>query len=447
MVGAMTRTGPPGRGEGQGPGDGGDAGRPDASGGGPDGTSRGSGDVAVESADGHGGRRSRWFRWRILALGLGAQTASCAFLFGIPFLVPAMQRAENLTLSQAGTVVVAPSIGLLLTLILWGAAADRYGERLVMALGLGASGLLLLVAGLTGPSLPALFALLVAAGACTASVNAASGRVVMGWFSAAERGVAMGIRQTAQPLGVGVAALALPLLAEHAGYRGAMLLPAALALTVALLVAWFVVDPPRPESDGDGGSPHRDRSPYRGTTLWRVHGSSALLVVPQFAVSAFAPVYLVTMHDWSALAAGAFLAVLQGLGALGRLAAGYWSDRVRSRLRPMRTLAVASALVMLLLAGGDATWSWLAVGALTLAAVITVSDNGLGFTASAELAGISWAGRAMGVQNTTQNLAAVLTPPLLGLVIGDTRYALAFCVAALFPVLAVWLTPVRSERW
>lgn len=446
MVGAMTRMRPPGDGEGRGPGDGGDTGRAGAPGGGSDGAPRASGDVAVESA-GIAPGRSRWFRWRILALGLGAQTASCAFLFGIPFLVPAMQRADNLTLSQAGTVVVAPSIGLLLTLILWGAAADRYGERLVMALGLGASGLLLLAAGLTGPSLPALFGLLVAAGACTASVNAASGRVVMGWFSAAERGVAMGIRQTAQPLGVGLAALVLPLLAEHAGYRGAMLLPAALALFVAVLVASFVVDPPRPEPDGDGDRPHRDRSPYRGTTLWRVHGSSALLVVPQFAVSAFAPVYLVTMHDWSALAAGAFLAVLQGLGALGRLAAGYWSDRAGSRLRPMRTLAVASALVMLLLAGGDATWSWLAVGALTLAAVITVSDNGLGFTASAELAGLSWAGRAMGVQNTTQNLAAVLTPPLLGLVIGDTRYALAFCVAALFPVLAIWLTPVRSERW
>lgn len=400
----------------------------------------GAGSAAAEPGTG-GARR---LRWRILALGLSAQTASCAFLFGIPFLVPAMQRTESLTLSQAGTVVVAPSVGLLLTLILWGAAADRYGERVVMALGLGASGVFLLAAGLATPSLPVLFALFVAAGACTASVNAASGRVVMGWFAAAERGVAMGIRQTAQPLGVGIAAVALPTLAEHAGFRTAMVFPAAFALVVAALVAWLIVDPPRPEPDRT--RPGTDTSPYRTAALWRVHGASALLVVPQFAVSAFAPVYLVTVHDWSALAAGAFLAVLQGLGALGRLAAGYWSDRVGSRLRPMRTLAWVSVLVMLLLAAGDATWSWLAVVALTLAAVITVSDNGLGFTASAELAGISWAGRAMGVQNTTQNLSAVLTPPLLGLVIGDGRYALAFCVVAVFPLLAVWCTPVRSER-
>lgn len=77
--------------------------------------------------------------------------------------------------------------------------------------------------------------------------------------------------------------------------------------------------------------------------------------------------------------------------------------------------------------------------------MITVADNGLGFTASAELAGSSWAGRAMGAQNTGQNIMASLTPPLLGLVIGDARYALAFCVAAIFPALAIGLTPVGAE--
>ncbi|MEU3275436.1 MFS transporter [Saccharomonospora sp. NPDC006951] len=382
-------------------------------------------------------------RWLILALGHIAQTASCAFLYGIPFLVPTMRASENLTLSEAGAVVAAPSIGLLLTLIVWGAAADRYGERLIMALGLGCSGLLLTFAGLGGHSLAVLFALFVAAGACTASVNAASGRVVMGWFGAHERGMAMGVRQTAQPLGVGVAALVLPPLAEHWGFRAAILFPAAFAVAAAIGVALFVVDPPRPAEAPDEP---KARSPYRTPTLWRVHGASALLVVPQFAVSAFAPVYLVAVHDWSPLAAGWFLAVVQGLGAIGRLVCGYWSDRVGSRLRPMRILAVASAAVMLLVAVGDASWPWLVVLALVLAAVITVSDNGLGFTASAELAGLPWAGRAMGVQNTGQNIAAALTPPLLGLVIGDTRYALAFGLVAVFPMIAIWLTPVRAER-
>ncbi|WP_020662636.1 MFS transporter [Amycolatopsis benzoatilytica] len=387
-------------------------------------------------------RKNSSRRWLILALGLAAQTASCSFLYGLPFLVPAMRAADHLTLAEAGTVVAAPSIGLLLTLIAWGAAADRYGERLIMALGLGISGLLLVYAALWHHPVGLLFGVFLVAGACTASVNAASGRVVMGWFAKSERGVAMGIRQTAQPLGVGVAALGLPPLAAHWGFQAAVVLPAGLAIVVSLLVAVFVVDPPRPPRAAKG---QRPPSPYRKAGLWRVHAASALLVVPQFAVSAFAPVYLVSQHQWTAAQAGVFVAVAQVLGALGRLASGYWSDRVGSRLRPMRQLAVASAVVMLLVALGDVTWLWLVLAALVLAAVITVADNGLGFTASAEMAGVAWSGRAMGTQNTAQNVAASLTPPLLGLVIGDSRYALAYCVAAIFPVLAIGLVPVRAE--
>ncbi len=382
-------------------------------------------------------------RWLVLGLGLAAQTASCAFLYGLPFLAPAMRAAEGLSLATVGAVVAAPSAGLLLTLVAWGALTDRYGERVVMAAGLGASGLLLAFAAAGSHPVGLLAGMFLLAGASTAAVNAASGRVVLGWFGAAERGLAMGVRQTAQPLGVGLAALTLPALAAEWGFRAALLLPAGLAVLVSVLVAALVTDPPRPEP---GAGAARPVSPYREATLWRLHGASALLVVPQFAVSAFAPVYLVAVRDWSPLAAGWFLAVVQGLGAVGRLVAGYWSDRAGSRLRPMRLLAVASAAVMLLLALGDAGLPWLVPLALALAAVITVSDNGLGFTASAELAGASWAGRAMGAQNTAQNLAAALTPPLLGLVIGESRYALAFALAAVFPVLAVRLVPVRSEH-
>jgi len=111
----------------------------------------------------------------------------------------------------------------------------------------------------------------------------------------------------------------------------------------------------------------------------------------------------------------------------------------------MRQLAVASAAVMLLAAVGDRTSAVLVVVAIAVGAVITVADNGLGFTATAEFAGQAWSGRALGAQNTAQNIAAALTPPLLGLVIGGSGYAVAFGVAAIFPMLAIGLTPVAAE--
>jgi hypothetical protein len=88
----------------------------------------------------------------------------------------------------------------------------------------------------------------------------------------------------------------------------------------------------------------------------------------------------------------------------------------------------------------------LAVGLMVLATVLTVADNGLAFTAVAERAGPFWSGRALGVQNTAQFLAASVVPPLGGLLIAQEGYAAGFAVAAAFPALAAVLVPVRDER-
>jgi sugar phosphate permease len=381
-------------------------------------------------------------RWTILAVGTFAQAATCCFLYGIPMLVPAF-RADGISLFRASLLVSAPMVGLLLTLIAWGAAADRYGERVVIVSGVGVAAALLGVAAFV-PGTVALGVLFVLAGAFAASVNAASGRVVMGWFPATERGLAMGTRQTAQPVGVALAALGLPPLAHAYGAHRALLFPAILCAVAAALVLLLVADPPRPQRSA---SAPPAGSPYRGSShLARVHLASAMLVVPQFAVSAFTLVYLVGERGWDPASAGRMIFGFQVAGAFGRVVTGVWSDRVRSRLRPMRQLAVASACLMVLIAVGAATGSVVVVLAFAIAAVVTVADNGLAYTSVAELAGREWSGRALGVQNTVQNLAAVITAPVLAVAIGDTRYALGFALVAVCPVLAVPLTPLRAER-
>lgn len=381
-------------------------------------------------------------RWAILAIGTFAQAATCSFLYGVPMLVPALHDRDGLSLVQASFLVSAPIVGLLLTLIAWGALADRYGERVVMVTGVGSSAVLL--AAVTAVSGPVAVGLMLAlAGAAAASVNAASGRVVMGWFPVHERGLAMGTRQTAQPLGVALAALVLPPLADSVGPRDALLFPAVLCALAAIAVFVVVVDPSRPKREPGEPPPG---SPYRGSaTLARIHLSSAMLVVPQFAVATFTLAYLVTQRHWDSGVAGRWIFGFQAAGALGRIGSGVWSDRVGSRLRPMRQLAVTSAALMVAIGLAALLHSgWIVVG-FALGAVVTVADNGLAYTAVAEQAGSAWSGRALGVQNTVQNLAAVGTAPLLAAVIGDSRYGLAFLVTAAFPVVAVAMTPVRAE--
>ena len=384
-------------------------------------------------------------RWLMLALGTAAQTVASTLLYGLPFLLPALLRDTGLTLPQAGALVAAPSLGLVLTLILWGAFADRYGERLALWVGLGLTGLL----GLAAAPIATAWVrglLLVLVGAAGASVNAASGRLVMGWFGADQRGMAMGVRQMGQPLGVAVAALALPPLARAGGIALALAVPAGLCLVVAGVLLALAADPPRPPREPGTGTV-RPRSPYRGSrALVRVHLASSLLVVPQFATATFSAEFLVSQRHWDAAGAGRVLAVVALGGALGRLAVGRWSDRVRSRLRPMRQVAWLSAVTMALVAVAIAAGSPLVLAALAAASVVSVTDNGLGFTATAELAGTAWSGRALGTQNTAQNIAAFLTGPLVGALAAGGGYGLAFAACVAFPLLGAVVTPVGAEH-
>ncbi|MEW1690676.1 MFS transporter [Streptomyces sp. NPDC091265] len=380
-------------------------------------------------------------RWMMLALGTAAQTVACVFVYGLPYMSDTLRREHGLSLTQVGLLVACPTVGLVLALVVWGALADRYGERIVLTVGLSASSLLLAAGGAVSGLVP-LGALFMLAGAASASVYAASGRLVAGWFSAGERGLAMGIRQASTPLGMGIAALSVPALAARDGVAGPVVLAAVLCGVLAVLVGVFAVDPAR---EGKAASAEPSGNPYRQTALWRIHAASALLCVPQFTAGAFALVFLVDVRGWSAVHAGQLLAAAQVVGALSRVVAGRWSDRVGSRVRPMRQLACSIALVMAATAAG-AAWPSPATGVLLfIACGITASTNGLAFTATAELAGRSWSGRAMGIQNTGQNLAASLTPPLLGGLITAAGYAWGFLLAAAVGALAVRVVPVPAR--
>jgi MFS family permease len=112
----------------------------------------------------------------VLGAGVFAQTATCMFQFGVPYLLPQLRVAAGGSLSSAALLVACPSIGLVLALIAWGAFADRHGERRAMIYGLIGAAIILGVAGTTSSTL-ALGACLIAAGAMgPASAPPAGGR-------------------------------------------------------------------------------------------------------------------------------------------------------------------------------------------------------------------------------------------------------------------------------
>lgn len=387
----------------------------------------------------------------MLVIGLLATLCANVFINGVAFLIPTLHNERGLDLAGAGLMSALPSLGMVVTLIAWGYVVDRVGERAVLTLGSALTAAAAFAAA-ASDSLLTTGVFLFLGGMAAASSNTASGRLVVGWFDAEKRGLVMGIRQTAQPLGVGLGALVIPRLAESHSVAAALLFPAVVCAASALLCLLAVVDPPRPpraEADETALA-----NPYRGSSmLWRIHLTSVLLVVPQVVVWTFTLVWLITERGWSPGSAGILVMVAQIFGAAGRIAAGRWSDTfvrrtgdvVASRLRPIRLIAVAAATAMALLAVSDWLDSPASIAVMIAASVITVSDNGLAFTLIAEYAGPFWSGRAMGTQNTSQLFAQGVMPPLFGGLIAIAGFPAAFAVCALFPLLAIPAVPLRVE--
>ncbi|MFF1572902.1 MFS transporter [Leifsonia sp. NPDC058292] len=383
----------------------------------------------------------------MLSFGVIAQASSTVFVSTPAFLIPLLHTERGLSLGQAGLLASAPTLGLVITLIAWGALTDRIGERWVIASGLAITAIAAFAAMFASDYI-SLGALFLIGGMASASPNAASGRVVIGWFPKERRGLAMGIRQMCQPLGVAVAALTIPQLAASGGIAAALVVPAVLCAVSAVLCALGIVDPPRPPRRVDGGDAHPQAAwhPYRSSSLlWRIHVVSMLLVIPQFTISTFGLVWLVTELHASPLAAGLVIGASQFAGALGRIGVGLLSDRVGSHLRPLRWVSVVAVAVMLLMSAAGALGMAWAAAILIVAAIVTVADNGLAYTSVAEIAGPFWSGRALGAQNTGQFLAASVVGPAVGGLVTLVGFPFAFAIVALAPAIATPLVPKDSE--
>lgn len=376
----------------------------------------------------------------MLAVSQVSTLCANVFINGVAFLIPSLVGNHDAGLPEAALLASTPSVGMMLTLIPWGHLLDRVGERFVLTLGLGMTA----AAGFAAASLHSIVAIgifLVLGGMAAASCITASGRLVTGWFAQDQRAMVMGIRQTAQPLGIAVAALVIPELAKR-NVSLALLFPAALCAAAAVASFLGVEDPPRPERTGVH---FRDVAElYRGSVLWRIHFASALLMIPQPVVLTFMLVWFIGKHGLSTAWAGVLVGGSQLLGALVRIAAGRWADRTGSRMRPVQKIAVATAVIMLVLALTDHLGWGLAVPVMVLASAVT-GDNGLPFTTIAEIAGPFWSGWALAKQNTFERLVVAAAPPLFAEVIVAVGYPVAFAIGGLFPLLALPLVPVRRR--
>jgi sugar phosphate permease len=376
------------------------------------------------------------YRWVVLGAGTFAQASFSASTVGLPALGPALKSHYGLTLGETGVVLAATGIGMLFTLLPWGLVADRVDERWVIATGLTAAAGSLAIASTTG-SFGAVTAALVATGALGASVNAASGRAIMAWFPASELGLALGVRQTAIPIGGALGAVVLPTLASAGGTRAAFLFLAGSCATGAT-AATFVRGGGKAEPELEEIS-----SPLRDPHMWLLGLGTGLYLVAQIGIISFVVLFL---HDerhirraWIALAA------IYVLATAARIASGWISDRLGRRLGPLRTIGVGLAAATAAVAAATSAPLALLIPLFVIAGVLSMAWNGLAYAAAAEAAGTRKTGAALGFQQTLLGVVVAGAPPAIA-AIATHSWRAAFVVAAAAPALGVLVLSRLSER-
>ena len=376
------------------------------------------------------------YRWAVLAAGTTAQAAFSTIQFALAVLAPALRDQYDLTLTQIGVLLAAEWVGMAVTLIPWGYAVDRYGERWTVTSGLTACAACLAGAAYA-PSFPTLFLLLAVAGVTGGAVQSGSGRAVMRWFDASQRGLALGVRQTAVPVGGIVAALVLPALASP---REGFLFLAAIVLLGALACGAVLRAGPEHELEvGDVEWSLRDRR------LWIVCAASGFYLIAQVALMGFVVLFLHDERGYSDGAAAGVFALGQVLAGALRIGIGRWSDVLRARIRPFRLIGAAVAVTLGLVAVLATSDDWILVPVLVVATGLSMGWNGLAFTIAAEIGGRR-SGAAIGFQQTALTVVGAVAPVIFAATVSWSSWRTAFALAAAFPLVGVWLLRPLAER-
>jgi MFS family permease len=364
------------------------------------------------------------YRWLILTAGTLSATSLSAVQIGVSSITPALRTHYALSLGQIGVVLGATNAGMTLTLLAWGIISDRIGERLAIVIGLAGSAVSLAVAATTN-GFGALIAALAATGAFGASVNSASGRAVMHWFAPGERGLALGIRQAAIPIGGFAGAVALPTLVSAWGVHAAFAALAANCVVWAALAGVVLRERRLDEEIAE-----QFVSPLRDLRMWLLCSASALAFAGQLAIMGFVVLFLHDARGFSTPHAALVLAAVQLGGIVIRIVVGRRSDRDHRRVPLFRTLCTALAFSLAVAAALVHGPTFLLVPVLVVAGVLGMSWNGLSFTAAAEAAGPRRSGAAIGFQQTVLGVAGIIIPIAFAAAVSGASWRFGFFAAA-----------------
>lgn len=270
------------------------------------------------------------------------------FTLAMPFLIE-----EGYTKTELGFALSGVAIAYGLSKFLMGSVSDRSNARYFMPIGLMASAFTMIAMGTMAwatSTVMIMFSLLLVNGWFQGMGWPPSGRVMVHWFSPAERGTKMAFWNVAHNVGGGlVGPFAILGMAIFADYHAVFYFHGMIAVVVAVFI--FVMVRDTPQSQGlptieeyhqnyptafDYNKTHEKEFKAKeiffeyvlnNKLLWAIAVANAFVYLVRYGVLDWAPTYLSEVKDFSFTETGWAYALYEWAGIPGTILCGWISDR------------------------------------------------------------------------------------------------------------------------
>lgn len=421
----------------------------------------------------------------MLAPGAQTPTRTRYQIIALIFLVTTLNYADRATFSIAGSaaakeLALTPvATGYVLSAFAWayalaqipgGALLDRFGTKRIYTIAIACWSLLTAAQGLVGivpgvSALAALFTLRFLVGLAEAPSFPGNARLVSAWFPGSERGTASAIFNSAQYFSLVAFAPVMGWMVHSFGWRSVFWMMGVVGVVAAVIFARMIHGPDRhpgvnaAELDlirAGGGQISLESSSGQGVAFnWAnimpllanrmmmgiYIGQYSINVLTYFFVTWF-PIYLVKERGLSITQAG-FAAALPAIcGFGGGLVGGVISDRILKRSGDLDRARKMPLVLGMVLASSILGCVWLdsqaAVIAVMALAFFGKGVASLGWAVMADVAPKKLAGLSSGVFNMFGNAAGIVTPIVVGYIVGATgSFDLALLFVAAHCVLTI----------
>ncbi|TDI71015.1 MAG: glycerol-3-phosphate transporter [Bacteroidetes bacterium] len=271
------------------------------------------------------------------------------FTLAMPYLIE-----EGFSKTELGFALSGVAIAYGLSKFLMGSVSDRSSARAFMTTGLLVSAVIMILMGtvpLATSSVGIMFVLLMANGWFQGMGWPPSGRTMVHWFSASERGTKMAIWNVAHNVGGGlVGPIAILAIAIFVDWHAVLYLHGLFALVVTVFIWIMVRDTPQSEglpsieeykNDYPRAFKYEKSHEQEFTTreiffqsvlnnklLWAIAVANAFVYLVRYGVLDWAPTYLSEVKNFSFQDSGWAYALYEWAGIPGTLLAGWMSDKI-----------------------------------------------------------------------------------------------------------------------